>query len=115
MPRKDKEDTTGVMRLPQQHVREGRGTAGYKSVDGDARVEVYATKQPESFAKSEIVSDATLEVDVPGNTPGDAFTTGERRGGAVQAATSGRTADGEEGNIGNDPKPTRSGGTTTKK
>lgn len=46
MPRKDTENTDGVIRMPKQHVRPGRGTAGYKSVQGEARVEVYETRDP---------------------------------------------------------------------
>jgi hypothetical protein len=44
MPPKATEST--VIRMPQQHVREGRGKAGYQEVDGDLKVEVFATPDP---------------------------------------------------------------------
>jgi hypothetical protein len=37
--------TENVIRMPQQHVRSGRGTPGYKSTD-EAKVEVYDTERP---------------------------------------------------------------------
>lgn len=44
-----KSDTT--MRMPQQHVRAGRGIPGYKSTD-EGKVEVYATKAPKTLSGS---------------------------------------------------------------
>lgn len=40
-----------VMRMPQQHVREGRGTVGYKSTD-EATVETFETDAPASLQGS---------------------------------------------------------------
>jgi hypothetical protein len=46
-----RESKTPVMRMPQQHVREGRGTVGYKSTD-EAKVETFKTDAPASLKGS---------------------------------------------------------------
>lgn len=40
--------TAAVVRMPQQHVRAGRGIPGYKESD-EARVEVFKTPKPDSL------------------------------------------------------------------
>lgn len=42
---------TTTIRMPEQHVREGRGVPGYKSTD-EATVEVYKTEDPFSSSRS---------------------------------------------------------------
>lgn len=68
--RKDTENTSGVMRLPEQHVKPGRGRTGYKEADGDMKVQVYDTKDP--YRGADAVGFADEKADKPAKGKGKA-------------------------------------------